>query len=208
MREEDFQALKAAKKAAKLAKRAGGDSASKKRARDDEDIEAPIAVAPPAAAPAAAAPAAAAPAPAAAAPPATSSAGGFTDQWLPCVDCGVSFLFSASEQQFFMEKGYSGAKSRCKDCTAAKKARFGEDSGKGTAERQREARATCAFCGTVGHSKKNCKMAPCYNCGTTGHKSKDCPQPRNNQAGGGVCFKFQTGTCTRGESCRFAHVKE
>ena len=134
------------------------------------------------------------------------SASAFSDQTIACLDCGVDFVFSAGEQAFFAEKGYVSGKSRCTECTAAKKARFGEASGPGTAARERAARTTCYTCGQTGHSSKQCKDAPCYNCNQKGHKSKDCPAPRDNKAGGGVCFKFQAGNCTRGDSCRFAHI--
>ena len=36
---------------------------------------------------------------------------------LKCVDCGASFVFSAAEQSFFREKGFSDPK-RCKPCQA------------------------------------------------------------------------------------------
>lgn len=131
----------------------------------------------------------------------------FADRWLACCDCGVDFCFSASEQRFFSEKGF-GTKSRCAECTQVKKSRFGESSGKGTAAKERAARTKCYTCGETGHASKQCPQAPCYNCGAIGHKSAACTQPRNNQAGGGICFKFQTGSCTRGETCRFAHILE
>jgi hypothetical protein len=131
----------------------------------------------------------------------------YLDRWLVCGECGGDFCFSSAEQRFFAEKGYA-AKSRCAECTKAKKARFNETSGKGTAAEERAAKTTCYTCGELGHASKDCTQAACYNCGMKGHKSKDCKSPRNNQAGGGVCFKFQSGTCTRGDTCRFAHIKE
>ncbi len=43
------------------------------------------------------------------------------DQTLTCVDCQQSFTFSAKDQDFFAEKGFSTPK-RCKNCRDAKKA--------------------------------------------------------------------------------------
>lgn len=204
MRDEDFLALKKAKKAAKLAA-SGGEAGPKKkkdRERKREREEAPADAAPKAPVDESGW---GVPAPKAA-PQASSS--DFADKTLACLDCGSDFVFSAGEQAFFHDKGYANGKSRCSECTAAKKARFGEASGPGTAKREREARTTCFTCGAVGHSAKQCKEAACFNCGERGHRSKDCKEPRKNQAGGGVCFKFQSGSCTRGETCRFAHIIE
>ena len=39
-----------------------------------------------------------------------------------CKDCGKEFEYTAGEQRFFEEKGFS-APVRCKDCRAVKKAR-------------------------------------------------------------------------------------
>jgi hypothetical protein len=39
---------------------------------------------------------------------------------LTCADCGREYAFSAEEQRFFREKGYSPPK-RCRDCRRGKK---------------------------------------------------------------------------------------
>lgn len=51
---------------------------------------------------------------------------GYTEQMLTCVDCATQFPFTASEQEFFAEKGFSSPR-RCKPCRMAAKA--GRDSG-------------------------------------------------------------------------------
>ncbi len=42
-----------------------------------------------------------------------------SDQMLMCSDCGQEFVFTAGEQQFFQERGYSSPR-RCKPCRQAK----------------------------------------------------------------------------------------
>jgi hypothetical protein len=44
------------------------------------------------------------------------------DQTLTCADCGREFTFSASEQEFFRERGFTPPK-RCKECRQANKDR-------------------------------------------------------------------------------------
>ena len=83
------------------------------------------------------------------------------DKTLVCSDCGQEFTFSASEQEFFTQKGFSQP-SRCRLCRAARKAArgggsssYGENSGGGyssggggysSGERQMYP-AVCAQCG-------------------------------------------------------------
>ena len=43
------------------------------------------------------------------------------DKEILCADCGRTFLLTASEQQFFQERGMNEPK-RCKDCRQARKA--------------------------------------------------------------------------------------
>ena len=81
-----------------------------------------------------------------------------------CVDCSVEFVFTAGEAQWFLDQGYTNGKNRCNACTAAKKQRFGESAGRGSAAAAREAKTTCYTCGQSGHKTQQCPDAPCYNC--------------------------------------------
>lgn len=40
----------------------------------------------------------------------------YQDKTLTCRDCGKEFVFSASEQEFFAEKGFQNEPTRCRDC--------------------------------------------------------------------------------------------
>jgi CxxC-x17-CxxC domain-containing protein len=81
----------------------------------------------------------------------------YTDQVINCSDCGIDFVFSASEQEFFAEKGFSSAPKRCSSCRAQRRASGGGASsygngggysGGGGLARPREMHdATCARCG-------------------------------------------------------------
>ena len=48
-----------------------------------------------------------------------------------------------AEQEFFLSQGYMNGKSRCKECTRAKKARFGEASDAASRRLERQGK-TCA----------------------------------------------------------------
>ena len=53
------------------------------------------------------------------------------DKTLTCADCGQSFTFTASEQDFFAERGFTEPR-RCPSCRASRKAaRSGGDSSYG-----------------------------------------------------------------------------
>lgn len=51
-----------------------------------------------------------------------------SDLLLMCSDCGQEFVFTAGEQQFFQERGYSSPR-RCKPCRQAKQASAGGGGG-------------------------------------------------------------------------------
>jgi CxxC-x17-CxxC domain-containing protein len=106
------------------------------------------------------------------------------DQTLTCRDCGNSFVWTASEQQFYQDKGFSNAPVRCPACRAAKKASMnggGYGGGRG------------------GYSQGPRQMydATCSNCG----KACQVPfQPRLDENGKPVkpilcndCFRAQRG---------------
>ena len=49
----------------------------------------------------------------------------YADKTLTCRDCGTQFTFTAGEQEFFDQKGFTNAPTRCPDCRAARKASGG-----------------------------------------------------------------------------------
>ncbi|CQR70206.1 hypothetical protein SOV_37450 [Sporomusa ovata DSM 2662] len=72
------------------------------------------------------------------------------DKTLTCRDCGAEFVFSASEQDFFAEKGFTNEPGRCPECRAARKQqnRGGFGGGRNSNFQQREMHdVTCAACG-------------------------------------------------------------
>ncbi|MCL5780783.1 MAG: zinc-ribbon domain containing protein [Firmicutes bacterium] len=72
----------------------------------------------------------------------------YQDKTLTCRDCGSDFDFTASEQEFYAEKGFANDPGRCPQCRAARKQR---NNGGGFARNSRPQRemfpATCAACG-------------------------------------------------------------
>jgi CxxC-x17-CxxC domain-containing protein len=84
----------------------------------------------------------------------------YQDKTLTCVDCGMEFSFTASDQQFYADRQFSEPR-RCPACRAAKKAARGESTGGyssggggggygggGYSDRPREMfSATCDSCG-------------------------------------------------------------
>jgi CxxC-x17-CxxC domain-containing protein len=76
----------------------------------------------------------------------------YSDETLNCTDCGRSFPFTASEQEFYASKGFTNKPSRCADCRAARKAAGGGRAGGnrgGGAPRREMFQATCGRCGGV-----------------------------------------------------------
>ncbi len=67
----------------------------------------------------------------------------FEDKQLQCSDCGASFTFTAEEQEFYQQKGFTNEPKRCPDCRRARKAQRNGDSG----ERRQMYPAICALCG-------------------------------------------------------------
>lgn len=47
----------------------------------------------------------------------------YSDITLQCRDCGTDFVFTAGEQSFYAEKGFTNRPSRCSSCRQANKAR-------------------------------------------------------------------------------------
>ena len=55
----------------------------------------------------------------------------YEDKTIVCADCGQEFTFTASEQAFYAEKGFTDSPKRCKTCRQARKAQRNAGSGYG-----------------------------------------------------------------------------
>jgi CxxC-x17-CxxC domain-containing protein len=70
----------------------------------------------------------------------------YQDKSIQCADCGITFTFSAQEQEFYASKGYTNEPKRCASCREARKASRGDASSAPRVKRQMFA-AVCAQCG-------------------------------------------------------------
>jgi CxxC-x17-CxxC domain-containing protein len=76
----------------------------------------------------------------------------FEDKVLSCRDCSEDFTFSASEQEFFSEKGFTNEPGRCPTCRAARKQQNrgnsgGYNSGGYNSQPREMFPVVCATCG-------------------------------------------------------------
>jgi len=77
------------------------------------------------------------------------------DKTLTCRDCGQEFVFSASEQDFYAEKGFENDPTRCPACRQARKQQTGGGrnnygggfGGNGSRPQRQMYPAVCANCG-------------------------------------------------------------
>ncbi|MGD0733737.1 MAG: zinc-ribbon domain containing protein [Terracidiphilus sp.] len=97
------------------------------------------------------------------------------DIQLTCSDCGQDFTFTAADQAFFQERGYSTPK-RCKTCRQAKK----NDQG-GSGYRSAPAQGTPVICSGCGQPT----TVPFEPRGDRPVFCRDCYQARKGSGGGG-----------------------
>jgi len=92
----------------------------------------------------------------------------FQDRTLTCRDCGNDFIFSASEQEFFAEKGFKNDPSRCPKCRAARKEQIRQNNyHKSYSKQRRMYPAVCSNCGKeteVPFKPVNDKPVYCRDC--------------------------------------------
>ena len=49
------------------------------------------------------------------------------DRTISCIDCGTEFVFTAGEQEFYAQRGFTESPKRCASCRALRKARRNGD---------------------------------------------------------------------------------
>lgn len=81
------------------------------------------------------------------------------DKTLVCAECGQEFVFTASEQEFYEEKGFTNEPKRCPTCRRARKQRMGRE--------RKMTTVVCADCGketTVPFEPKDDRPVYCREC--------------------------------------------
>lgn len=104
----------------------------------------------------------------------------YSDETLPCTDCGRTFTFTTGEQEFFAQRGFTNKPSRCPDCRAARKASGQSGRGGGSSfganRGPREMfTAVCAQCGNeaqVPFQPSGDKPVYCRDCFQTRQASR------------------------------------
>ena len=115
----------------------------------------------------------------------------YTDRTLTCADCGTNFTFSADDQSYHAEKGFTNEPKRCSNCRAAKREQRGESSYGGSSGGyggQREMfSATCASCGKearVPFEPRGDKPVYCSDCFRSQQGSYSGGGSRGSYSGG------------------------
>ena len=89
------------------------------------------------------------------------------DKTLTCRDCGAQFVFTASEQDFYAQRGFTNEPGRCPDCRATRKAQRGDGGYSGGGARREMFPAVCAQCGKstqVPFQPRNDRPVYCSEC--------------------------------------------
>jgi CxxC-x17-CxxC domain-containing protein len=68
----------------------------------------------------------------------------FEDKTLTCRDCGATFIFTAGEQGFYLERGLLNEPQRCQTCRASRRRTRGD----GASTPRVMTPVTCSQCGT------------------------------------------------------------
>ncbi len=85
------------------------------------------------------------------------------DKTLTCRDCGQPFVFTAGEQEFYAEKGFTNEPTRCPDCRRAAKARRDGGGGGGYSSDRRGGNGGGGYGAPRG--ERTMHPATCSNCG-------------------------------------------
>lgn len=88
----------------------------------------------------------------------------YVDRDLTCVECGQSFTFTAGEQEYHAQKGFTNEPKRCSSCRAAKRERQGGRSNQPNREFHTGICGTCGKEARVPFKPRGDKPIYCSSC--------------------------------------------
>ncbi|ABQ90147.1 zinc-ribbon domain containing protein [Roseiflexus sp. RS-1] len=87
----------------------------------------------------------------------------FADKTLTCRDCGVDFVFTSGEQEFYAQKGFTNEPTRCPSCRQQRKTSGG---GRGYSDRNGYGRNDSYGAGRGGYGgERQMHSTTCASCG-------------------------------------------
>src|SRR3954447_13882960 len=91
----------------------------------------------------------------------------YADKTLTCRDCGMDFVFTAGEQEFYAQKGFTNEPTRCPSCRQARKSGGGSSRGGGYGDRDSYGGGSSRGGGGGGYSSGPREMhtTTCASCG-------------------------------------------
>jgi CxxC-x17-CxxC domain-containing protein len=112
----------------------------------------------------------------------------FVDKTLTCADCGASFTFSADDQAYHQERGFTNEPRRCPSCRAARRDERNGGSSGGYSQQREMFSATCSRCGKeaqVPFQPRGDKPVYCSDCFRSQRSSYGASADRGYGGGGG-----------------------
>ena len=118
-----------------------------------------------------------------------------SDKTLTCRDCGTQFVFTAREQDFYAEKGFTNEPGRCASCRAAYKARRNATGG-GSSYSSAGSGSSSSYSSGYDRPQRQMYPAVCSTCGKDTQVPfeprldkpvycSDCFTPRERTSSGG-----------------------
>ena len=93
----------------------------------------------------------------------------YADKTLTCRDCGMDFVFTSGEQEFYAQKGFTNEPTRCPSCRQQRKAsgggRGGYDSSYGGSSYRDSYGERDSYRGDYGRGTREMHSATCAACG-------------------------------------------
>jgi CxxC-x17-CxxC domain-containing protein len=90
----------------------------------------------------------------------------YADKTLTCRDCGMDFVFTSGEQEFYAQKGFTNEPTRCPSCRQQRKASGGgRSSGSGYGDRDSYGGGSSRGGGYSSGGQREMHTTTCASCG-------------------------------------------
>jgi len=87
----------------------------------------------------------------------------YADKTITCRDCGMEFIFTTGEQEFYAQKGFTNEPTRCPSCRQQRKAGGGRSGG--YSSRDYDDRDSYGSRGGSSRGEREMHSATCASCG-------------------------------------------